>query len=74
MSKTTVLTAQKLKGLSFIEKERKGEKYYDQDGFILKRMNNVWLFCAEHSGEIITTLLYIETEKQLEMLQKLSRK
>lgn len=74
MSKTTVLTVQKLKELSFTEKEHNSEKYYERDKFILKPMNGVWLFCAEHNGYIVTTLLYIETELELAMLYKQSTK
>lgn len=67
-----MLTVNRLKELSFVERESHGEKYYERNKFILKPKNDVWLFCAEHSGYVITTLLYIETELELAMLYKQS--
>lgn len=67
-----MLTPEKLKALSFKEKENMGQKYYEKNGFILKNETGKWLFCAEHGGYIVTTLLYIETELELAMLYKQS--
>jgi hypothetical protein len=72
MANTTTLTTEKLKEFSFIERECEGHKYYERNGFILKPTLGKWLFCAEHSGYIVTTLLYIETELELAMLYKQS--
>lgn len=69
---STTLTIEKLKIFSFTERECSGQKYYERNGFILKPELGKWVFCAEHSGYIITTLLYIETELELAMLYKQS--
>lgn len=66
------LTQHRLIELNFTQKANSGESYFERNKFILKPTLGKWLFCAEHGGYIVTTLLYIETELELAMLYKQS--
>jgi hypothetical protein len=61
-----MLTADRLIEIGFEKKEIQGSVYYDKDNYILKPELGKWLTCANHDGTIITTLLIIETEQELE--------
>ena len=63
-----MLTEERLNELGFDRRILNGEPYFIRNGFILKTELGKWLLCAEHSGYIVTTLLWIETEMELAML------
>jgi len=60
-----MLTRDRLIKLHFEEREMLGQIYFESNGFILKPELGKWLFCAEHDGYIIATMLWIETELEL---------
>jgi hypothetical protein len=61
-----MITAARLIELGFEKKEISGSVYYAKDDYILKSELVKWLTCANHEGIIITTLLVIATEQELE--------
>ena len=63
-----MLTANRVIELSFEKKEFNGKVYYERRNFILKPEAGGLLFCANHNGTIITTLLVIQTEFELAAL------
>ena len=69
-----LLTEQRLLELSFIKKGNNSDEYFEKNNFILKPELGLWLFCANHNGIIVTTLLVIETELELAMLYSKSTK
>ncbi len=60
-----MLTRDRLIELHFEERKMLEQIYFVNKGFILKPELGKWLFCAEHDGYIITTMLWIETEFEL---------
>ena len=62
------ITANRLLELKFEEKESNGCQYFERNNFILKPELGCWLFCANHNGYIVTTLLVIQTELELASL------
>ena len=61
-----MLKAERLIELGFEKKKISGSVYYDKEDYILKSELGRWLTCANHEGIIITTLLVIDTEQELE--------
>ncbi len=62
------LTSERLIELFFTRKTLGIYEYYEKNNFILKPELGQWLFCANHNGTIVTTLLVIQSEIELAML------